>query len=262
MASEAADNLRIELSGLNYLCNHALLGSKCLYRVNERRVIVIHIPAGFAAGRNRKSMNHPKGLPWTLPWIIIRPCVLPDWTNNGTVEKKMARVARRSMPPPLLDMTRRLWWGPRLDMSARLHFLLLLKYCILSQTRISWRFLENGFHNMMHSSLFMRGKFPATWATLPAFWPLTVTCFTVLHSLPLSIWSWNARRAYGWLNIEIFLWHYSKNVWGCIQPFNPYLTVMLLSSSLSEKFLSYIYSRRNSLIENKCLAKRPEEATI
>ena len=51
--SEVANHIRIELSGFKYLCNHAFLGSKCVYGVNERALITIHIPAGFAASKNR-----------------------------------------------------------------------------------------------------------------------------------------------------------------------------------------------------------------
>ena len=101
---------------------------------------------------------------------------LPDLTNNGTVEKKMARVANKSRRPPLLDITKRLSVWSLLDMLAR-HFLRLLKYCILSQTRIS-RFLER-FHNMMHHLLCIRGKSPTTWATFEAHFDhiLTTHCF-------------------------------------------------------------------------------------
>ena len=46
MTSEVANDLGIELSGLNYLCKHAFLCSKCLYGLNQRRrrriPIVIH----------------------------------------------------------------------------------------------------------------------------------------------------------------------------------------------------------------------------
>ena len=129
---------------------------------------------------------------------------LPDWTNNGTVEKKMARVANKSRRPPLLDITKRLSVWSLLDMLAR-HFLRLLKYCILSQTRIS-RFLER-FHNMMHHLLCIRGKSPTTWATFDAQFDhiLTTHCFMPHCSSSTSFltWSWNA-RAHGWLNIEDF----------------------------------------------------------
>ena len=51
MASEVANGLIIKLSGLNYLRSHAFLGSKCLYGVNDTPLIIIHIPACFAAGK-------------------------------------------------------------------------------------------------------------------------------------------------------------------------------------------------------------------
>ena len=60
MPSEVTNDLGIKLSGLYYLCSHAFLGSKCLYSQNERGVIIIRIPAFFAAGKNKftSARNH------------------------------------------------------------------------------------------------------------------------------------------------------------------------------------------------------------
>ena len=41
-ASEVANGLGIELSGLNNLCSHAFLASNCLDGLNERTLILIH----------------------------------------------------------------------------------------------------------------------------------------------------------------------------------------------------------------------------
>ena len=93
---------------------------------------------------------------------------LPDLTNNGTVEKKMARVAKRSRRHPLLpDMAKGLSKGPLPDMLLALRFLLLLKYCILSQTRIS-RFLEMGFTTWCTACYSSGERSPptTTWVTL------------------------------------------------------------------------------------------------
>ena len=52
IASGVANGLRIELIDLNFLHNSAFLASRCLYGLNQRRLIMIHWTACFAAGKN------------------------------------------------------------------------------------------------------------------------------------------------------------------------------------------------------------------
>ena len=54
MASEVQNDLGIELSDLNYLCSHASLACKGFLEMIEtdKRPIMIHRPACFAAGKN------------------------------------------------------------------------------------------------------------------------------------------------------------------------------------------------------------------
>ena len=59
MGLEVTNILRIKLSGLDYQCGHAFLGTKCLHgllkRTTTTALIIIHGPVGFAAGKNRRG---------------------------------------------------------------------------------------------------------------------------------------------------------------------------------------------------------------
>ena len=91
-ASEVANNLRIELIGLNYLWKHAFLGSKCLYRLNQRRrtPIVIHWRALTLVKKKIQICNQSWSQNMAIWLHFLSPFGQPSFSSNlGFYNNKM-----------------------------------------------------------------------------------------------------------------------------------------------------------------------------